>query len=546
MKGLLYTFIVFISLFVGSCKKSGQQTNDEISRAEKVMQSKPKKALTILEAIEPAELTQDSIKAKYYYARAYAHYLQDRFILSDSLIAFSTDYYKDTDLKRSILSATVLASYKFRIGERETAQKMLDSLLSLKNVPDSLLIEPLRSRIQLLAYNDDNESRIRHLLTIDKDSTNHPDYKFWLYFTLLFNGKNDSALAIINELIDLNGHNGDDENTLKFKYEKIGGLMEVGLYDQSIELTDSLININVDNSAVSYLHLWKTLGLLNKHQISDAVNELALSDSLSYLLPEDERQYYNSFATLLHSVLGYHKTGKVSFIPYSKINNPQRAFLQEEQLMRQEVTRQALEAENQRLALKAKNERQISLLVITILIALLLSGALIWYSLNKQRKSVELMERNETLQKLVDEYKSTPKDASANEKLRRAMLQQLGIIKMVAETPTEQNREMLRKLSSIESDTDGALVNWTNLFEIIDNLYSGFFTRLHNRFGNVLSDKEVQIIVLMTAGFSTKEISVITSQTMATIYTRKSTIRKKLCVPEKEDIVAFIRQEQDN
>ena len=155
-----------------------------------------------------------------------------------------------------------------------------------------------------------------------------------------------------------------------------------------------------------------------------------------------------------------------------------------------------------------------------------------------------MLERNEILQKLVDESKSTQADASVNETLRRAMLQQLGIIKMVAKTPTEQNREMLRKLSSIESDTDGALVNWANVFEIIDNLYSGFYTRLHDSYGNVLSDKEEQIIVLIMAGFSTKEISVITSQTMATIYTRKSTIRRKLSIPEKEDIVAFIRQGQ--
>ncbi len=114
---------------------------------------------------------------------------------------------------------------------------------------------------------------------------------------------------------------------------------------------------------------------------------------------------------------------------------------------------------------------------------------------------------------------------------------------MVAETPTEQNREMLRKLSSIDSETNGALVNWGNVFEIIDNLYSGFYTHLHDRYGDILSDKEEQIIVLMMASFSTKEMSVITSQTTATIYTRKSTIRRKLRVPEKEDIVAFIRQE---
>lgn len=111
---------------------------------------------------------------------------------------------------------------------------------------------------------------------------------------------------------------------------------------------------------------------------------------------------------------------------------------------------------------------------------------------------------------------------------------------MVAETPTEQNREMLRKISSVDSDK-GALVNWTNVYEIIDNLYSGFYSRLHKRYGGILTEKEEQIIVLMMAGFSTKEISVITAQTAATIYVRKTSVRKKLGLHEKEDIVSFLR-----
>lgn len=121
------------------------------------------------------------------------------------------------------------------------------------------------------------------------------------------------------------------------------------------------------------------------------------------------------------------------------------------------------------------------------------------------------------------------------------MLKQLGIIKMVAETPTEQNREMLRKISAIDGDTNGELVDWEKVFEMIDSIYSGFYSKLHQQYGVLLSPKEEQIIVLMAAGFSTKEISVITGQTTSTIYVRKSSIRKKLGVPEKEDIVVFLK-----
>lgn len=50
----------------------------------------------------------------------------------------------------------------------------------------------------------------------------------------------------------------------------------------------------------------------------------------------------------------------------------------------------------------------------------------------------------------------------------------------------------------------------------------------------------------MVAGFSTKEISVITGQTTSTIYVRKSSIRKKLGMPEKDDIVGFLLNQAKN
>ena len=68
------------------------------------------------------------------------------------------------------------------------------------------------------------------------------------------------------------------------------------------------------------------------------------------------------------------------------------------------------------------------------------------------------------------------------------------------------------------------------------------YKKLHFKYGDILTPKEEQIIVLMLAGFSTKEISVITGQTTSTIYVRKTSIRKKLGVPEKEDIVEFLRK----
>lgn len=543
MKNIIRFFLVIVVL--ASCSKPMSRYDREITRAEQLMTADPDSALAILEAIDPAALTVDSVKAKYCYVLASAHDEKGRLTLSDSLIGFSDEYYRGRDLKRGIRSATLLASYTFRIGRRETALRMLDSLAALNYVPDSLLIEPLRARVWLTAYDDNNELCIRSLMATDKRPDRQRQYKFWLYFALLFNGKSDEALEVINDLIISAAAGGDTEMYFLYRYEKVAALMESARYGESLSLVDSLMNETDDHTAIPYFHLWRSLGLLNMGNRSEAASELAEADSLAAAISIEERGYYNSFATLLHSLLDYSIKGKASLMPLARINNPQRDHLFDEQTMREEARRRALEIDNQRLILKAKSERQTALLIIIVLAALLVTALLIWYALAKKRKALDALERNEILQKLVDESDDTKVDSSVLETLRKAMLQQLGIIRMVAETPTQQNRDMLRKISSVGDGPDGSLVNWESVYGMIDSLYSGFYSRLHARYGSALTGKEEQIIALMVAGFSTKEISVITGQTTSTIYVRKSSVRKKLGVPEKEDIVAFLRQQAD-
>lgn len=538
--------LILSMLIMSSCSKSMSHYDKEISLAEKLMENYPDSALTILEVIDPVELTVDSVKAKYYYVMAFAHDGQSRIALSDSLISFSNEFFRDTNLKRSIRSATLLASYKFRIGERATALEMLDSLSSLKYVPDSLLIEPLSKQVQLTAYDNDNEMYIRRLMAIDKSPERQSQYKFWLYFALLFNGKSDEALDVMNDLIDSTTAEDESKQRFVYEYEKLDVLIELRKFEESVQRADSLINACHDESSIPYILLWKSLARLNMRDFAGSGIELAKADSLALNIPKDERRYFNSFAHIIRTVLDYQSTGKVSFLPFAKIYNSQRDNLYDAQYLQQEASQRALEIENQRLILKSKNDRQTAMIIILVLVALIVSGALTWYALNKKRKALEVLERNEILQKLVDESKNSQKDSSSNETLRRAMLQQLGIIKMVAETPTQQNREMLRKLSSVENNNDASLVNWESVYGMIDNLYFGFYSRFHKRHGSILTDKEEQIIALMVAEFSTKEISVITGQTAATIYVRKSSVRKKLGVPEKEDIVAFLRHEADD
>lgn len=87
------------------------------------------------------------------------------------------------------------------------------------------------------------------------------------------------------------------------------------------------------------------------------------------------------------------------------------------------------------------------------------------------------------------------------------------------------------------SDT---LVNWQELYPVIDELYDCFHTKLLNDYPGVFSEKEIQILCLLRADFSTKEIGVLIQQTSNSIYVSKTSIRKKLNLPPKDDFIAFL------
>lgn len=538
--------LILAALGMVACSRSVSYYDDVIAHAETVVSEDPDSALSMLEVIDPTELSVDSLKAKYHYLMASAHEMQGHVMLADSMIRYSVDYYKDRDLPRAIKSATLLALYKLWSGDGRTAIKQLDSLSNLANVPDSLMIYPLVKRAYWglkVSNSENNRKSIRRLLSIDKDSASQNLYKYWLYVDYLYNGDNDSALVVLNELIDKAINDKASSKQFSYEYEKIGVLEEMDRYDESLLLTDKFLEKAPENSIKHYIHLWRSLALFNMGKMDMAIHELGKADSCASVISDAEKGYYNSFAYVLYTVFDFQKTGKLKLIRMAQINNIQKDNLLRSLSIQRESEQNALEIENKRLILKAKNERQTAMTVIIVLAGFLISGILSWYALNRKRKAIEKEEQVEALQKMVDELTPSASPSSGQESLRRAMLQQLGIIKMVAETPTEQNREMLRKISSIDSDTKGALVNWNNVFEIIDNLYAGFYSCLHQRYGDLLTDREKQIIVLMMAGFSTKEISVITAQTTATIYVRKSSVRKKLGLPEKEDIVAFLHRE---
>ena len=120
------------------------------------------------------------------------------------------------------------------------------------------------------------------------------------------------------------------------------------------------------------------------------------------------------------------------------------------------------------------------------------------------------------------------------------MLQQLGIIKTIVSIPTEANQHLLSRLMALNENKANALIDWQRIFQMIDLVYDGFYTQLNDRYSHILNDKEIKLCCLLKANFSTKEINMLTRQSLQTIYQRKTQIRQKLSIPEADDILLHL------
>lgn len=541
-------FVAIVAAGMGvSCSRT-QQHAHILSKAEEIVCEFPDSASAILETIDPSDLKADSLKAQLFYLRAYGHMKANRSMIADSLISFAHNYYRGKDVVKDIRSGTAFAWYKFWTGDTPGSIAMLDSLAGVPGVPDSLMAETLRLRVLLGAAEYQGQQIIslaKRLYQLETDSLRKIEAKYMLMGGYFYAGKVDSALYLEDELIDYARSHKWGDMQFQFSTERAQLLTEAGREDESDRVIDEIFRkAGPKNGAADLLHFQYAMNALNRGDVNLADRHIAIADSLAYKMRGDDNPYFRSYSNMLHAMIDFKRTGRIKMIQITGLNNRMNERFNRMKASQWESERGALHQQNRALALKAESTQKTVIILIISLAALLILGGCAWIIRTRRQRERDNEERIEALQKMVDEYNSAPVQETGtmvSSAMRGVMLKQLGIIKMVAETPTEQNREMLRKISAIDGETNGELVDWGKVFEMIDNLYFDFYSRLHKQFGDILSPKEEQIIALMIAGFSTKEISVITGQTTSTIYVRKSSIRKKLGVPEKEDIVAFLK-----
>lgn len=205
VKNIIYVLIAIVVFSLVSCSKSMSQYGKDIDEAENVMRTNADSALAILDAIDPSELKVDSIRAEYYYLKAYGHMVRKRSMIGDSLVSFVHDYYRGKDIVKDIRSGIALAWYKFWVGDTSGAMVKLDSIAGLSDVPDSIMVQALRIRVLLGASEYQGRQLVplaKKLHELETDTLRKTEAKYMLMAGYEYAGETDSALCLVDELID--------------------------------------------------------------------------------------------------------------------------------------------------------------------------------------------------------------------------------------------------------------------------------------------------------------------------------------------------------
>lgn len=144
------------------------------------------------------------------------------------------------------------------------------------------------------------------------------------------------------------------------------------------------------------------------------------------------------------------------------------------------------------------------------------------------------------LQRMADSF------TEREESLRNIVLEHFRILKKATsleiflnQEEKNQNKKLVKKVHEIIYGQDR--MDWDNLYNTIDKVYSGFFSRLRNNYPQ-LDDTEFKICCLTYSKFSTMEISILLGLSVNTIHIKRSNLRKKIGVEHYQNLIDYLNQ----
>ena len=516
-----------------------------VQKAEELLTVNRDSAMAILrEVVRPDQLPEES-KALYWFCVADIRANTMQSLSEDSMICWAAQYFRDRWLQDGKYEDYMMkagmeeAFYWWWNDEKEKAQQVLQRqqqyAAEIAEKKGEHIWEVILLRISAeLAMRDYDYEHVRDyteaLVRLGDEKAIHLDEVARVYngmaITYFYLGEYDKMEESFEKAIAHTSDSAFIVNVVRRNYADLLG--EIGQTDRAIHMHEELAAIYREGeswllveSLYSLSRLW-----LNKGDKQRADRYMREAEELFETYRATISSPSAEAGLLAHrQVLNYALHGNYQMMPLATYNNQ----WQENDYIRYRVAeakeRSMSDLREQVLRQKLAKQRQTVLLVGLVCVVLGLCLLLVYLYRRRQRLLLEKEEEIETLRNMLV---SADKPAD-KESVRKLMLLQLGVIKTIAGTPTEANQQLLARLMALNEETANALIDWSSIYQTIDLVYDGFYTRLVQKYGNVLNEKELQLCCLLKADFSTKEINMLTRQSLQTIN-----------LAEAEDIITAI------
>lgn len=510
--------------------------SDILEKARNLVNVDADSAGIILSEITEPDGLSPSEKADYGSLISQVHYKRDKAMAEDSLILYSLAYYKKTNDRKNLPLAYFLAAnyYKWQENKKAFRETMQEGLpLGIEN-QDSVIVYFMYRELSGDAFKEkEYEQALAYLQQALPYNPYYGRPSVFYNMAILYSRmeEKDSSDFYFRKSVDLHLARGNVAAAKFCRRNYADFLKDEGEEREALSLLYQNIREYGDTT-----HLSLAFCYFNLRQLDSAQFYL---DRLKEDRPRLNITSHN-LAELLQLLIDAEKGGKIHIDDFAHYNDSVYFSILHEQKLLTEKINHKNRLEQKYLRLTVRQQQWQLYISWGILLLLITGGGVISYLHRKRKLLAETEEAREVLEHLLQE--ASEKNPEKNNFFKKLVLQQLGFIRIVANRPTPHNQELLKQVSLIdnpEKERDHILV-WSDFYQMIDSVYKDFYTRLNTRFGDRLTEKEIQLCCLLRAGFSTKEISVLTGQKFQTIYQRKTTIRQKLGMDEKEDIVDFL------
>lgn len=533
---------LLLPLLFSAC---GDSPAKKLEVADRLLGERPDSAYLLLRDIDYSDFDVDSLRAKYIVTKARANLGVGRSLITDTLLPDAAAYYLATgDTLNWVIASHMVAAYDFYKGDGQEALAQVEGMIP--KIKDSGLLWDTHIRGMEMSWGiRDYDATERHadwLLTHTSLPADRLRYATMKMAARYMAGRVDEAVTL--------GDSIRDSGLLPQKYsyhwasfmndyaEMLDG---VGRAREAVAVMEELMA-----NCPPPFEEERASRHLSMAQFEANAGDLDMAQRHLDSIPEEiavRNVELNASKAMLEGAIAFRKTGH---FPAGVMHGVAKALDLNHRLTRYDretAMESVMQLNNDKNELQLQKQRLwLAIFGIALLVVVLAGGTYLILGKRKQRM-VEAEERAEALEHMLREVEQSQADkavSSDNTRLKMALFRQLDILKSFAGVPTQQSRDALRKISNAGRGdaTIDTLVDWPGFYSMIDELYDDFYCKITDTYPGLFNEKETQIILLIKAGFSTKEIGVLTEQSSATIYVRKTAIRKKLHTPENGDFIA--------